>query len=100
MLGLGGNRRIMATALLIQGRIRGVERPALGPSCDRKPGLPTSPMSGRMSTRSPEYMVQFAAWGVYARQMLGRPNPRVGSAQQRPRRGQGQRPGQRRRPAG
>src|SRR5487761_258734 len=75
----GNSGAIMATALLIQGRIRGVERPALGSIVPTQTGLAYFLDVGANVDSKPEYMVQFAAMGVvYARQMMGRTNPRVG----------------------
>src|SRR6202163_2968801 len=75
----GNSGAIMAAALLIQGRIRGVERPALGSIVPTQAGFAYFLDVGANVDSKPEYMVQFAAMGaVYARQMLGRANPRVG----------------------
>ena len=75
----GNSGGIMATALFIQGRIRGVERPALGSIVPTQTGFAYFLDVGANVDSKPEYMVQFATMGaVYARQMLGRPNPRVG----------------------
>src|SRR3984893_7744974 len=75
----GNSGAIMATALLIQGRIRGVDRPALGTVVPTQTGFAYFLDVGANVDSKPEYLVQFAAMGaVYARQMLGRTNPRVG----------------------
>src|ERR1700674_4500271 len=75
----GNSGAIMATALFVQGRIRGVERPALGSIVPTQTGFAYFLDVGANVDSKPEYMVQFAAMGaVYARQMLGRTNPRVG----------------------
>ncbi len=75
----GNSGAIMATALFIQGRIRGVERPALGSIVPIKNGFAYFLDVGANVDSKPEYMVQFAAMGaVYAREMMGRPDPRVG----------------------
>jgi glycerol-3-phosphate acyltransferase PlsX len=69
----------MAAALFIQGRIRGVERPALGSIVPTQNGFAYFLDVGANVDSKPEYMVQFATMGaVYAREMLGRTNPRVG----------------------
>ncbi|HSS93315.1 MAG TPA: phosphate acyltransferase PlsX [Candidatus Dormibacteraeota bacterium] len=74
----GNSGAIMATALFIQGRIRGVERPALGSIVPVKGGFAYFLDVGANVDSKPEYMVQFAAMGaVYAREMMGRPEPRV-----------------------
>ena len=75
----GNSGAIMAAALLIQGRIRGVERPALGSIVPTQNGFAYFVDVGANVDSKPEYMVQFALMGaVYAREMLGRTNPRVG----------------------
>jgi phosphate acyltransferase len=75
----GNSGAIMAAALLIQGRIRGIERPALGSIVPTSNGFAYFVDVGANVDSKPEYMVQFAIMGaVYAREMLGRPDPRVG----------------------
>jgi len=75
----GNSGAIMATALFIQGRIRGVERPALGSIVPIKNGFSYFLDVGANVDSKPEYMVQFALMGaVYAREMMGRSKPRVG----------------------
>jgi glycerol-3-phosphate acyltransferase PlsX len=74
----GNSGAIMAAALFIQGRIRGVERPALGSI------LPTAAepayfldVGANVDCR-PEFLVQFALMGaVYAERVLGRSTPNV-----------------------
>jgi fatty acid/phospholipid synthesis protein PlsX len=75
----GNSGAVMATALFIQGRIRGVDRPALGSIVPTQTGFAYFLDVGANVDSRPEYLVQFAAMGaVYAREMLGRTNPRVG----------------------
>ena len=75
----GNSGAIMAAALLIQGRIRGIDRPALGSIVPTKDGFAYFIDVGANVDSKPEYMVQFAMMGaVYAREMLGRADPRVG----------------------
>src|SRR5579864_4960815 len=75
----GNSGAIMAAALLIQGRIRGIERPALGSIVPTQDGFAYFLDVGANVDSKPEYLIQFAAMGaVYAREMLGRPQPRVG----------------------
>jgi glycerol-3-phosphate acyltransferase PlsX len=75
----GNSGGIMASALFIQGRIRGVDRPALGSIVPTQSGFAYFLDVGANVDSKPEYMVQFATMGaVYARHMLGRTNPRVG----------------------
>jgi phosphate acyltransferase len=74
----GNSGAIMASALLIQGRIKGVERPALGSIVPTQKGFAYFLDVGANVDSKPEYMTQFAAMGaVYAREMLGRAEPRV-----------------------
>src|ERR1700693_3491449 len=75
----GNSGAIMTAALLIQGRIRGIDRPALGSIVPTKDGFAYFIDVGANVDSKPEYMVQFAMMGaVYAREMLGRADPRVG----------------------
>jgi glycerol-3-phosphate acyltransferase PlsX len=74
----GNSGAIMASAILIQGRIRGVERPALGSIVPTQDGFAYFLDVGANVDSKPEYMVQFAGMGaVYAREMLGREQPRI-----------------------
>src|SRR5437762_9695288 len=74
----GNSGAVMAAALLIQGRIRGIERPALGSIVPTQDGFAYFLDVGANVDSKPEYMVQFAAMGgVYAREMMGRAKPRV-----------------------
>jgi len=75
----GNSGAIMATALFVQGRIRGVERPALGSVIPTRDGFAYFLDVGANVDSKPEYLMQFAVMGaVYAREMMGRPEPRVG----------------------
>jgi glycerol-3-phosphate acyltransferase PlsX len=75
----GNSGAILATALFIQGRIRGVDRPALGSIVPTQNGYAYFLDVGANVDSKPEYIVQFAVMGrVYAREMLGRAEPRVG----------------------
>jgi glycerol-3-phosphate acyltransferase PlsX len=75
----GNSGAIMAAALFVQGRIRGIDRPALGSIVPTRNGFAYFLDVGANVDSKPEYMVQFASMGVvYAREMLGRPNPSVG----------------------
>jgi glycerol-3-phosphate acyltransferase PlsX len=75
----GNSGAIMAAALLIQGRIRGVERPALGSVVPTMEGTAYFVDVGANVDSRPEFLVQFAHMGsVYARELMHRPHPRVG----------------------
>lgn len=74
----GNSGAIMAAALFIQGRIKGVERPALGTIIPTQSGFAYFLDVGANVDSKPEYLVQFAAMGaVYAREMMHRHQPRV-----------------------
>ena len=74
----GNSGAVMAAALFIQGRIRGVERPALGSIVPTQDGFAYFLDVGANVDSKPEYLAQFAAMGaVYAREMLGRAQPKV-----------------------
>jgi glycerol-3-phosphate acyltransferase PlsX len=74
----GNSGAIMAAALLIQGRIRGVERPALGSVVPTAGGTAYFLDVGANVDSRPEYLLQFAEMGaVYASQVMGRSKPRV-----------------------
>lgn len=75
----GNSGAIMATALFVQGRIRGVERPALGSIIPTREGFAYFLDVGANVDSKPEYLVQFAAMGaIYAREMMKRAEPKVG----------------------
>jgi glycerol-3-phosphate acyltransferase PlsX len=75
----GNSGAVMAAALFIQGRIKGIERPALGSIVPTQNGFAYFLDVGANVDSKPEYMAQFAAMGVvYAREMLRRPHPKVG----------------------
>jgi phosphate acyltransferase len=75
----GNSGAIMAAALFLQGRIRGVDRPALGTVLPTA-GRPTYFLDvGANVDSRPEYLVQFAQMGaIYAGRVLGRDEPSVG----------------------
>jgi glycerol-3-phosphate acyltransferase PlsX len=75
----GNSGAVMAAALFIQGRIKGIERPALGSIVPTQNGFAYFLDVGANVDSKPEFMAQFAAMGaVYAREMLRRPQPKVG----------------------
>src|SRR5438132_12479574 len=74
----GNSGAIMAAALFIQGRIRGVERPALGSIIPVRNGVAYFLDVGANGDSKPEDLVQFALMGaVYAERVLGRSTPNV-----------------------
>jgi phosphate acyltransferase len=76
----GNTGAVMATAKMVQGVVPGVERPAilgLLPTMEGKPVVLVDVGANVDST--PEMLAQFAVMGdIYSRQILRRPNPRVG----------------------
>ncbi|HVD01074.1 MAG TPA: phosphate acyltransferase PlsX [Candidatus Dormibacteraeota bacterium] len=75
----GNSGAILAAALFGQGRIKGVERPALGTIVPTASGFTYFLDVGANVDSRPEFLVQQAQMGtVYARSMLGRAQPRVG----------------------
>ena len=74
----GNSGAILAAALFLQGRIKGVERPALGSIVPTANGYTYFLDVGANVDSRPEFLVQQAEMGtVYSRQMMDRPNPRV-----------------------
>ncbi len=75
----GNSGGVLAAALFIQGRIPGVERPALGTVLPGPNGPSYLVDVGANVDCRPEYLVQFAAMGAtFAAQVMGRRPPRVG----------------------
>src|ERR1035437_1147619 len=77
----GGNTgAVMATAKMVQGVVPGVERPALLGIFPTMLGTPVVLVDvGANVDCSPEMLAQFAIMGeIYSRNILHRPNPRVG----------------------
>src|SRR5437899_2190873 len=75
----GNSGAIMAAAILIQGRIRGVDRPALGSIVPTHDGFAYFLDVGANTDSGPAYLTRLAGMGAgYAREMLGRPQPRIG----------------------
>jgi len=69
----------MATALLSLGRIKGIERPAIGTILPTAEGGKLILDVGANLDASPEHLCQYALMGsIYAEKILGIPNPRVG----------------------
>lgn len=76
----GNTGAVMAAAVLVLGRIRGVERPALGTVFPARGGRRVLLLdAGANADVKPHYLVQFARMGqAYARRVLGVAAPRVG----------------------
>ncbi|HWO94417.1 MAG TPA: phosphate acyltransferase PlsX [Dehalococcoidia bacterium] len=76
----GNTGAAMASALLVLGRIRGVERPAIGALVPLSDGRVTLMLdAGANADVRPSHLVQFAQMGAeYLRAALGVANPRIG----------------------
>jgi glycerol-3-phosphate acyltransferase PlsX len=76
----GNTGAVMAAAVLVLGRIRGVERPALGTVFPARGGRRVLLLdAGANAEVKPHYLVQFARMGqAYAQRVLGVAAPRVG----------------------
>jgi glycerol-3-phosphate acyltransferase PlsX len=75
----GSTGAAMAASLLSWGRIKGVERPAIGTILPTLNGPCVLVDSGAQVDAKPKQLLSFAAMGsVYAAQVLGVKNPRVG----------------------
>ena len=79
MFSAGNTGAVVASALIVLGRLEGVSRPALAAFFPNPQGGTVVLDVGATSDCKPGYLVQFAHMGsVYARYLLGRQNPRVG----------------------
>ncbi|WP_031500661.1 phosphate acyltransferase PlsX [Bryobacter aggregatus] len=76
----GNTGAAMATSKMVQGMIRGVERPALATAFPTLKGTPTVLVDiGANVDASAEMLAQFAFMGhIYSRAIFGIPKPRVG----------------------
>lgn len=75
----GNSGAIMATALFIQGRVKGIDRPALGSMLPTSRGFAYFLDVGANVDARPEYLVQFAQMGsAYSERMFKVQRPRVG----------------------
>ena len=80
MISAGNTGALMATGLLVVGRIKGIERPALAPllpSMDQK-GMLALDMGANMDA-SPQQLLQYAIMGsIYRNRVEGIDSPRIG----------------------
>ena len=75
----GNTGGALANGLFILGRIRGVKRPALAVIFPVQGGHAITLDIGANADCKPEYLIQFATMGsIYAENVLGKQNPRVG----------------------
>ncbi|GIP36762.1 phosphate acyltransferase [Paenibacillus sp. J31TS4] len=80
MISAGNTGALMATGLLIVGRIRGIERPALAPMIPSMDGSGALALDlGANMDAKPEHLLQYAIMGsVYRSKVHGIEKPRVG----------------------
>lgn len=76
----GNTGAVMATAKMVQGMIRGVDRPAIASALPSVKGAPVILLDvGANVDSSPEMLAQFALMGeIYSRIIFRNPSPRVG----------------------
>jgi len=75
----GNTGGALVNGLFILGRIRGVKRPALAVIFPVQDGHAITLDIGANADCKPEYLIQFATMGsIYAENVLGKQNPRVG----------------------
>lgn len=75
----GNTGAVVVASLLILGKIKGIERPALGSFIDITPATPILLIdSGANAECRPNYLVQFAQLGsIYVKNLLDIPAPRI-----------------------
>jgi glycerol-3-phosphate acyltransferase PlsX len=79
LVSAGNTGAVVASSLLLLGRIRGVRRPAIATFLPTPRGGAIILDVGANSDCTPQNLLQFAVMGeIYARRLLGRENPKVG----------------------
>lgn len=80
MISAGNTGALMATGLLVVGRIPGIERPALAVMLPSVEGNPTLALDlGANMDATPQHLLQYAIMGsIYSSRALGTEKPRVG----------------------
>jgi glycerol-3-phosphate acyltransferase PlsX len=80
MVSAGNTGAVMATAKMVHGMIRGVDRPAVAAVLPTVKGTPVVVLDvGANVDSTPEMLTQFAVMGeIYSRAIFHVPNPRVG----------------------
>src|SRR5262249_10500335 len=79
MVSAGNTGANMAVSIFTFGRIAGIDRPALAVLIPNRKGTTVLLDAGANVDVSPECLAQFAVMGsIYARELLGVENPRVG----------------------
>lgn len=78
-LSAGNTGALLAGALLILGRVKGVDRPALAPVLPNKSGLTLLLDAGANTVCKPINYIQFGIMGsIYMKDVIGIANPKVG----------------------
>lgn len=79
VISAGNTGAAMSASLLTLGRIKGIDRPAIASPMPTTKGVSVLLDAGANADCDPENLVQFALMGsIYAEQVFGFPNPRVG----------------------
>lgn len=80
LVSAGNTGAVMATSKIVQGMVRGVDRPALASALPSVKGTPVVVLDvGANVDCKPEMLAQFAVMGeIYARYIFHNPRPRVG----------------------
>ena len=80
MLSAGNSGAVMAASLMVLGRIKGIDRPAITSGIPNAKGTYSLIVDlGAVTDPKPMNMVQFAVMGqVYAQAVMGVPNPTIG----------------------
>jgi len=79
MISAGNTGAVMVTAKVVMGTLTGIERPAVVAVLPNLKGLSVWLDVGANIAPRPEHLLQFAVMGqIYAREILGVPDPRVG----------------------
>jgi len=79
VISAGNSGAVMASALTKLGRVKGIERPAIGSYMPTASGNTLLLDLGAVTDPKPSVLVQFAVMGqVYAQQVLGIENPTIG----------------------
>lgn len=79
MISAGNSGAVMAASLMVLGRIRGIERPAIASYIPTATGKTLLLDLGAVTDPKPSNMVQFAEMGqVYGQRVLGWANPTIG----------------------
>ncbi len=79
LVSAGNTGAVVATSLLQLGRLKGVRRPAIATFLPTPKGEAIVLDVGANADCTPQHLLQFGVMGeIYAKRVLGRPNPKVG----------------------